>query len=80
MTLYSFILETLVAFVAIFGFIIMTPQIYINYKLKSVDHLNWRTLIYKFITTILDDLFAFMITMPWLRRLMYFRDGKYALI
>jgi len=31
------------------GFIRMTPQLYINYKLKSVDHLPWRTLIYRFI-------------------------------
>ena len=72
---YKFILETAVAFIALFGFILMTPQLYINYKLKSVDHLNWRGLIYRFITTIIDDLFAFMVTMPPLRRIMYFRDG-----
>lgn len=72
---YSFLLETAVAFIAVFGFIMMTPQLYINYKLKSVEHLNWRGLIYRFINTLLDDLFAFMVTMPMLRRLMYFRDG-----
>ena len=72
---YKFCLETAVAFIAIFGFILMTPQLYINYKLKSVDHLNWRGLIYRFITTIIDDLFAFMVTMPVMRRVMYFRDG-----
>ena len=55
----------------------MTPQLYINYKLKSVDHLNWKGLIYRFINTIIDDLFAFMVTMPALRRAMYFRDGTY---
>ena len=72
---YKFILETTVAFLALFGFILMTPQLYLNYKLKSVDHLNWRGLVYRFITTIIDDLFAFMVTMPALRRAMYFRDG-----
>ena len=72
---YRFILETAVAFIALFGFILMTPQLYINYKLKSVDHLNWRGLIYRFVTTIIDDVFAFMVTMPPLRRIMYFRDG-----
>ena len=72
---YKFVLETAVAFIALFGFILMTPQLYINYKLKSVDHLNWRGLICRFITTIIDDLFAFMVTMPPLRRIMYFRDG-----
>lgn len=73
---YNFLLETAVAFIAVFGFIMMTPQLYINYCLKSVEHLNWRGLIYRFINTLLDDLFAFMVTMPNLRRLMYFRDGN----
>lgn len=72
---YIFFLETSVAFIAIFGFIMMTPQLYINYKLKSVEHLNWKGLVYRFINTLLDDLFAFMVTMPMMRRLMYFRDG-----
>jgi hypothetical protein len=73
---YLFALETAVAFIALFGFILMTPQLYMNYKLQSVDHINWRGLIYRFITTIIDDLFAFMVTMPFLRRIMYFRDGR----
>lgn len=75
-SLYRFALDTAVAFIALFGFILMTPQLYINYKLKSVEHLNWRGLVYRFVTTIIDDLFAFMVTMPTMRRLMYFRDGK----
>lgn len=77
---YIFFLETSVAFIAIFGFIMMTPQLYINYKLKSVEHLNWKALIYRFINTLLDDLFAFMVTMPMMRRLMYFRDGNSTII
>ena len=32
-------------------------------------------MIYKFLNTIIDDLFAFIITMPWLKRLSCFRDG-----
>ena len=52
----------------------MTPQIFINYKLKSVAHLPWRQLTYKFLNTIIDDLFAFIITMPMLHRLACFRD------
>src|SRR3989338_9303550 len=31
---YSFILGTLVGFIYMFGFIMMTPQLWINYKLK----------------------------------------------
>lgn len=78
--LYSFILEALVGFIYIFGFINMTPQLYINYKLKSVAHLPWRTMIYRFLNTIIDDLAAFIITMPWLRRLSCFRDDVIFLI
>lgn len=58
----------------------MTPQLYINYKLKSVAHLPWRTMIYRFLNTIIDDLAAFIITMPWLRRLSCFRDDVIFLI
>lgn len=34
---YSYVLKTLVEFVYMFGFITMLPQLYINYKLKSVS-------------------------------------------
>jgi hypothetical protein len=46
---YSSVLEKIVMFMGMAGFIRMTPQLYINYKLKSVDHLPWKTLIYRFI-------------------------------
>lgn len=71
---YSFILQTLVRFVYLFGFILMTPQLYINYKLKSVEHLPWKFLSYKFLNTIIDDLFAFVIKMPLMHRMACFRD------
>lgn len=71
---WSFTLKTLVGFIYVFGFIQMTPQLYINYKLKSVEHMNWRVMSYKFLNTIIDDLFAFIIKMPWLKRLSCFRD------
>lgn len=41
-----------------FGFVMMTPQLFINYKLQSVAHLNWRTMTYKSINTFIDDLFG----------------------
>lgn len=34
---YSFVIHTLVQFVYMFGFITMLPQLYINYRLKSVS-------------------------------------------
>ncbi|KAL7713711.1 Transmembrane protein [Entamoeba marina] len=71
---YSYILSTLVGVVYAFGFLQMTPQLFINYKLKSVANLPWRVFIYKFLNTIVDDLFAFVIKMPTLHRIACFRD------
>ena len=48
---YSFIISTMVSFIYTFGFIMMCPQLYLNYKLKSVAHLPWRMLTYKFLNT-----------------------------
>ncbi len=45
-----------------------TAQLYLNYKLKSVAHLPWRQMTYKFLNTIVDDLGAFVIKMPTLHR------------
>lgn len=58
------------------GFITMTPQLFINYKLKSVAHLPWRMLTYKALNTFIDDLFAFVIKMPVMYRIGCLRDGK----
>ena len=52
----------------------MCPQLYINYKLQSVEHMPQRTLFYKFLNTIIDDLFSFIITMPTMHRISCFRD------
>jgi hypothetical protein len=43
---------------------------------KSVAHLPWRQLAYKFLGTIVDDLFAFVIKMPTLHRLVRKGDTK----
>ncbi|XP_030462722.1 uncharacterized protein LOC115682599 [Syzygium oleosum] len=77
---YSWILSSLTSCVYMFGFITMCPQLFINYKLKSVAHLPWRQMTYKFLNTIIDDLFAFVIKMPTLHRLSVFRDDIIFLI
>lgn len=53
---------------------ITQQQLFINYKLKSVAHMNWRTMTYKSINTFIDDLFAFVIKMPLMHRLACLRD------
>ena len=55
----------------------MTPQLFINYKLKSVAHLPWRMLTYKALNTFIDDMFAFVIKMPTMYRIGCFRDGEF---
>jgi len=67
-------LNSAVALVYGIGFIVMTPQLFINYKLKSVAHLPWNFFFYKFLNTFIDDLFAFIIKMPALHRMSVFRD------
>jgi hypothetical protein len=72
---YSFVLSLLYGFLLTFGFIMMTPQLFINYKLKSVvAHLPWRMMTYKALNTFVGDIFAFVIKMPTMYRIGCFRD------
>uniref|UniRef100_A0A7S1T9J7 Uncharacterized protein n=1 Tax=Compsopogon caeruleus TaxID=31354 RepID=A0A7S1T9J7_9RHOD len=71
---YSWIISSLVGAVYAFGFIMMFPQIFINYKLKSVAHLPMKAFMFKALNTVIDDLFSFIIKMPLMHRLACFRD------
>ena len=71
---YSFVITTLVGSVYAYGFLMMVPSLYINYRLKSVAHIPSRAMTYKFLNTFIDDLFAFTIRMPTLHRLATLRD------
>ncbi|TEB30111.1 cleft lip and palate transmembrane 1 [Coprinellus micaceus] len=71
---YSFVISTLTSFVYMFGFAQLVPQLIINYKLKSVAHMPMKAMVYKTLSTVVDDLFAFCIKMPFLHRLACFRD------
>ncbi|OAX82848.1 hypothetical protein ACJ72_02809 [Emergomyces africanus] len=71
---YSYVIETLVGSVYAYGFLMMVPSLYINYRLKSVAHMPGKALTYKFLNTFIDDLFAFTIKMPTLHRLATLRD------
>jgi len=77
---YSFILTSLTSGIYVFGFILMTPQLFVNYKLQSVAAMPWKAMSYKFLNTIIDDLFAFIIKMPLLHRLACFRDDVVFLV
>ncbi|KAF9780224.1 cleft lip and palate associated transmembrane protein [Thelephora terrestris] len=77
---YSFVITTLTSFVYMFGFAQLIPQLIINYKLKSVAHMPMKAMIYKTLSTVVDDFFAFCIKMPILHRLACFRDDVVFLI
>lgn len=72
--MYSFVITTLVGSVYTYGFLMMVPSLYINYRLKSVAHMPAKAMMYKFLNTFIDDLFTFTIKMPILHRLATFRD------
>lgn len=44
---YSWLIQNSVYGVYCFDFLFMIPQLFVNYKLKSVAHLPWKTLMYK---------------------------------
>ncbi|WKX97608.1 hypothetical protein Q1695_013349 [Nippostrongylus brasiliensis] len=77
---YSWVLESMANGVYAFGFLFMLPQLFVNYKLKSVAHLPWRAFTYKAFNTFIDDLFAFIIVMPTAHRVACFRDDIVFLI
>lgn len=79
MNKFDMVLLKMLCLIFFSGFIMMTPQLFINYKLKSVAHLPWRMLSYKFLNTFIDDIFAFVIKMPTMYRIGCFRDGMYCL-
>jgi hypothetical protein len=51
---YSWLVGSLASFVYMFGFAHMVPQLYINYRLKSVAHMPWKTMMYKSLNTFID--------------------------
>ncbi|XP_038822560.1 cleft lip and palate transmembrane protein 1-like protein [Salvelinus namaycush] len=77
---YSWIINSSVNGVYAFGFLFMLPQLFVNYKFKSVAHLPWKAFMYKAFNTFIDDIFAFIITMPTSHRLACFRDDVVFLV
>jgi len=71
---YSYLISSLAGFVYTFGFVMMTPQLYINYRLKSVEHIPFRAMTYRAMSTFVDDVAAFLIDMPLMHRLSCLRD------
>merc|ERR1712086_868672 len=79
---WSWLISSLADASYTFGFINMFPQIFINYKLKSVAHMPWRVMMYKAFNTFVDDAVAWggIFPMPFKHRLMTLRDDLVFLI
>lgn len=77
---YSYALHTAVSAVYALGFALMTPQLFINYRLKSVPPLPWKSLVYRSLNTVMDDFFAMLVRLPTLHRVSVFRDDLVLLI
>ncbi|GMH95566.1 hypothetical protein TrVE_jg3661 [Triparma verrucosa] len=73
-SIYDYVITNLSSIIYFIGFAILCPQLFINYRLKSVEALPWRALCYKFSSTFIDDIFAVVIRMPLSSRLACFRD------
>eukprot|EP00793_Prasinoderma_coloniale_P000132 PRCOL_00005640-RA len=71
---YSWLIGSLYRCVFVAGFVAMTPQIFLNHKLQSVAAMPWEAMLYKFFNTFIDDLYALLIPMPTMHRLMCLRD------
>ncbi|KAH1002353.1 hypothetical protein HUJ04_008445 [Dendroctonus ponderosae] len=77
---YSWTINSLANGVYAFGFLFMFPQLFINYRLKSVAALPWRVFTYRAFNTFIDDIFAFIITMPTAHRVACLRDDVVFLV
>ncbi|XP_062848307.1 lipid scramblase CLPTM1L-like [Trichomycterus rosablanca] len=77
---YFWIINSLVSGVYAFGFLSMAPQLFVNYKLKSVGHLPTSVLLYKGLNTFISDVFSGTVTTPGPHPLTCFRDDVIFLI
>uniref|UniRef100_A0A9J8A583 Lipid scramblase CLPTM1L n=1 Tax=Cyprinus carpio carpio TaxID=630221 RepID=A0A9J8A583_CYPCA len=77
---YSWIINSLVNGVYAFGFLFMLPQLFVNYKVCSSPYDFDTYVSQQAFNTFIDDVFAFIITMPTSHRLACFRDDVVFLV
>lgn len=70
----AWMIDALMAAMYLLGFITLTPQLFLNYRLRSVAAMPLRVFLYRALNTFVDDLFALVIPMPNLTRIAAFRD------
>ena len=70
----SYIIKCATGSIFAFGFLSMMPQLYVNYKLKTVAGMSRNAMVYKFISTFIDDLYSFLEDLPLMYKIACFRD------
>ncbi|OHS93173.1 CLPTM1-like membrane protein cnrB [Tritrichomonas foetus] len=70
----SYIIHCATGAIYAFDFLTMLPQLYINYKLKTVAGMSRSAFGYKFISTFIDDLYTFLSNLPLIYKIACFRD------
>eukprot|EP00747_Dinoflagellata_sp_TGD_P023406 gnl/TRDRNA2_/TRDRNA2_129779_c1_seq1.p1 gnl/TRDRNA2_/TRDRNA2_129779_c1~~gnl/TRDRNA2_/TRDRNA2_129779_c1_seq1.p1 ORF type:complete len:283 (+),score=52.19 gnl/TRDRNA2_/TRDRNA2_129779_c1_seq1:30-851(+) len=71
---YSWIVQSVAICAQAGGFVVMTPQVFMNYRFKTAEHLPWKALTYQAINTFIDDIFMLCIRMPEIQKYSVFRD------
>ncbi|KAI5106270.1 cleft lip and palate transmembrane protein 1-like protein, partial [Silurus meridionalis] len=79
-TWYFWIMNSLISGVYAVGFLSMVPQLFVNYKMKSVAQLPMSVLLYKGLNTFISDIFSGVLSTPGPHPLACFRDDVIFLI
>ena len=71
---YSWAVSSLASGVYWLGFAKMCPQLYINYRLQTVSYMPIRVFMYKAFQTVVDDVAAYLLDMPFQHKIATLRD------
>lgn len=71
---YSWIIDSGINVIYVLGFLSLLPQLYLNYRLKSVAYLPQKVFLYKIFLTFVDDITAYLLEYPWKHRLLTMMD------
>jgi hypothetical protein len=71
---WSYIIDCAAKAVYAFEFLSLLPQLYVNYRLKTVAGMSRAALAYKFLNTFIDDMYTFLSNLPFFYKMLCFRD------
>ena len=71
---YSYTIECMTICVFSFGSIRLTPQLFINYQMKSVKSIDWKKFWYKWFNSLVKIVWLMLMPMPNLYRFAQFRE------